>query len=321
MCMAPCAGVPAVPCARPPPARGGLTLLTSAKWSRWQPMRKEVGAMTKSSICLDRMGTKVCCHCSGCRKAMKHSATSVSRAQLDEKNTRRRSVRRQVRIWGQRHRGPPETPAAAWTRAAPPAPPAHPLPEAAPPREGPVQTAGAVAHAGRRQKTKASGHRHPGAGAAAYLQHLLGPEAQQGQVKVQVDEGAFGVRSRGEHDLQRFHVEDLQRPFPPSLRELPPRRPKGSEAHHSGPESARLRRHIFPAPPLGWALSATCGSSSAGTEPELQPCQCQIPNPLSPQGTPENTAEDSRCHLLCHRAANSLEGTELPVTVLHGPGP
>lgn len=43
------------------------TLLTSSKWSRWQPMRKDVGAMTKSSMCPDRMGTTVCCHCRGCR--------------------------------------------------------------------------------------------------------------------------------------------------------------------------------------------------------------------------------------------------------------
>lgn len=34
---------------------------------------------------------------------MKHSVMSVSRAQLEEKNTIRCSVRRQLRIWGNRH--------------------------------------------------------------------------------------------------------------------------------------------------------------------------------------------------------------------------
>lgn len=35
----------------------------------------------------------------------------------------------------------------------------------------------------------------------AYLPHFLGPEAQQGQVKVQVDDRALRVHAGGKHDL------------------------------------------------------------------------------------------------------------------------
>lgn len=77
------------------------TVLTSSKWSAWHPIRKDVGAITKSSIWRDRRGTKVCCHWRGWRYNIKHSATSVSRAQSEEKNTIFRSVKIQVIIWKQ----------------------------------------------------------------------------------------------------------------------------------------------------------------------------------------------------------------------------
>lgn len=56
-----------------------------------------------------------------------------------------------------------------------------------------------------------------------HLQHLLGSEAQQRQVEVQVDDGALGVRPRGEHDLQRLQVEYLQGHVPWSAQSCPSR--------------------------------------------------------------------------------------------------
>lgn len=77
------------------------TVLTSSKWSIWHPIRKDVGAITKSSMWRDRIGTKVCCHWRGWRYNIKHSATSVSKAQSEEKKTILCSVKMQVKIWKQ----------------------------------------------------------------------------------------------------------------------------------------------------------------------------------------------------------------------------
>lgn len=75
------------------------TVLTSSKWSIWHPIRKDVGAITKSSIWRDRRGTKVCCHWRGWRYNIKHSAMSVNKAQSEEKKTILCSVKIQVIIW------------------------------------------------------------------------------------------------------------------------------------------------------------------------------------------------------------------------------
>lgn len=75
------------------------TVLTSSKWSTWHPIRKDVGAITKSSMWRDKIGTKVCCHWRGWRYNIKHSAMSVSRAQSEEKKTILCSVKIQVIIW------------------------------------------------------------------------------------------------------------------------------------------------------------------------------------------------------------------------------
>lgn len=102
-----------------------LTAATSLKWRTWQPMRRAVGTMRKSSMLLESTGTYGCCHDSGwmegrrwtqgeawrietnnicgtvmktrqtCRKSRKLSATSVSLAKSAEKSTSRCSCRRQ----------------------------------------------------------------------------------------------------------------------------------------------------------------------------------------------------------------------------------
>lgn len=48
--------------------RSILTAATSSKWLMWQPIRKAVGAMRKSSIPLARTGTYGCCHNRGWRR-------------------------------------------------------------------------------------------------------------------------------------------------------------------------------------------------------------------------------------------------------------
>lgn len=45
-----------------------LTAATSSKWLMWQPIRKAVGAMRKSSIPLAKTGTYGCCHNRGWRR-------------------------------------------------------------------------------------------------------------------------------------------------------------------------------------------------------------------------------------------------------------
>lgn len=64
-------------------------------------MRNGVGAMTKSSICRDRVGTSGCCQRRGRMYSMKHSAIRVSLAQSEEKNTIRCSVSIPVIICGE----------------------------------------------------------------------------------------------------------------------------------------------------------------------------------------------------------------------------
>jgi len=53
----------------------------------WHPMRKAVGAITKSSIFWDSMGTRGCCQRKGRIYSTKHSAIRVSLDQSEENNT------------------------------------------------------------------------------------------------------------------------------------------------------------------------------------------------------------------------------------------